>query len=66
MTLPHSSLKYESAATPADKRNKKVKPRSPKVRKEDLKFIKPLFEDLRLATIVNSIDEEIKGTDDDA
>lgn len=50
---------------PADKRNKKVKPRSPKARKEDLRFIRPLFKDLRLTTIVNSIDDEIKSIDED-
>jgi hypothetical protein len=59
-------IEIRERGNPADKRNKKVRPRSPKVRKEDLESIKPLFEDLRLTTIVNSIDEEIKDADDDA
>lgn len=50
---------------PADKRNKKVKLRSPKARKEDLEFIKPLIGDLKLTTIVNSIDDEIRSIDED-
>lgn len=50
---------------PPDKRSKKVVPRSAKQRQEDLPFIRPYFEDLKLTRITNAIDDEIGSTVED-
>src|ERR1044072_5733821 len=64
-TLTKKLTEIRERGNPADKRNKKVKLRSPKARKEDLEFIKPLSGYLKLTTIVNSIDDEIRSIDED-